>query len=82
MKRATALICSFLLLSGTIASAERDLIPTLDNQPDVCPDQPPVREALSLVKGGLSQRVDPRKFIQKTPLLVPVAAVLLEGPVL
>ena len=23
------------------SSAERDLVPTLDNQPDVCPDQPP-----------------------------------------
>ncbi|KHQ50040.1 hypothetical protein [Mameliella alba] len=44
MKRATALVCSFLLLSGTIASAERDLVPTLDIQPDVCPDQPPEPE--------------------------------------
>ena len=44
MTRATALVCSFLLLSGTIASAERDLVPTLDNQPDVCPDQPPEPE--------------------------------------
>ena len=41
MTRALALACSFLLMSGTIASAERNLVPTLDNQPDVCPDQPP-----------------------------------------
>lgn len=40
MKRVAALACALLLLSGSIASAERDLVPTLDNQPDVCPDQP------------------------------------------
>ncbi|MFC4670730.1 hypothetical protein ACFO5X_19425 [Seohaeicola nanhaiensis] len=40
MTRATAIVCSFLLLSGTIATAERNLVPTLDNQPDVCPEQP------------------------------------------
>ena len=44
MKRATSLVCLLLLLTGTIASAERDLVPTLDNQPDVCPDQPPEPE--------------------------------------
>ena len=44
MTRALALACSFLLMSGTIASAERNLVPTLDNQPDVCPDQPPEPE--------------------------------------
>ncbi len=41
MTRAAALACSLLLLSGTITSAERNLVPTLDNQPDTCPDQPP-----------------------------------------
>lgn len=29
------------LLSVSAVSAERNLIPTLDNQPDVCPEQPP-----------------------------------------
>lgn len=44
MKRTTALVGSFLLLSATFASAERDLVPTLNNRPDVCPDQPPEPE--------------------------------------
>lgn len=44
MKRATSLVCLFLFLTGTIASAERDLVPTLENRPDVCPDQPPEPE--------------------------------------
>ncbi|MDD9723405.1 hypothetical protein PVW51_22100 [Sulfitobacter sp. PR48] len=44
MKRTTSLVCLFLLLTGTIASAERDLVPTLNNQPDVCPDLPPEPE--------------------------------------
>ena len=44
MIRAATLACTVLLLSSTSASAERDLVPTLDNQPDVCPDQPPEPE--------------------------------------
>lgn len=31
----------FILCFGTSVGAERDLIPTLDNQPDICPEQPP-----------------------------------------
>ena len=30
-----------VFLCATAGVAERSLIPTLDNQPDVCPDQPP-----------------------------------------
>ena len=30
-----------VVLCATAGVAERNLIPTLDNQPDVCPDQPP-----------------------------------------
>ena len=30
-----------VVLGATAGVAERNLIPTLDNQPDVCPDQPP-----------------------------------------
>jgi hypothetical protein len=29
------------ILSATTGAAERNLVPTLDNQPDVCPGQPP-----------------------------------------
>lgn len=44
MIRAATLACTVLLLSSTSASAERDLVPTLNNRPDVCPDQPPEPE--------------------------------------
>lgn len=30
-----------VVLGATAGVAERNLIPTLENQPDVCPDQPP-----------------------------------------
>jgi hypothetical protein len=30
-----------VVFGGTAGVAERNLIPTLENQPDVCPDQPP-----------------------------------------
>ena len=41
MNRATSLICAITLFTAPIASAERNLIPTLNNQPDICPKQPP-----------------------------------------
>lgn len=40
MNRAASLAFAVLLYSTTHASAERSLIPTLNNQPDVCPEQP------------------------------------------
>ena len=41
MTRAIA-VAGLLLIFGTTAGvAERNLIPTLDNHPNVCPDQPP-----------------------------------------
>lgn len=40
MKRFASLICAAILMVPASASAERNLIPTLNNQPDVCPDQP------------------------------------------
>ena len=44
MNRAASLICVITLFSATVASAERNLIPTLNNQPDVCLEQPPEPE--------------------------------------
>lgn len=44
MNGATSLFCAITLISATIASAERNLIPTLNNQPDVCQEQPPEPE--------------------------------------
>jgi hypothetical protein len=41
MNRAASFFCAIALLSATGACAERNLIPTLDNQPDICPEQPP-----------------------------------------
>ena len=40
MKPLTSLICAALVVLPASASAERNLIPTLNNQPDVCLDQP------------------------------------------
>ena len=38
----TIVVAGLLLIFGTTAGvAERNLIPTLDNHPNVCPDQPP-----------------------------------------
>jgi len=38
-------VAGLLLIFGTTAGvAERNLIPTLDNHPNVCPDQPPEPE--------------------------------------
>ena len=44
MNRAASLICAITLFSAIVASAERNLIPTLNNQPDVCLEQPPEPE--------------------------------------
>ncbi len=41
MKSIPTFACVIILLSATTGSAERNLIPTLDSQPDVCPKQPP-----------------------------------------
>lgn len=41
MMRAVAIGGLLVVLGATAGVAERNLIPTLDNQPDVCPDQPP-----------------------------------------
>lgn len=41
MMRAIAVGGLLVVLGTTAGVAERNLIPTLDNQPDVCPDQPP-----------------------------------------
>ena len=40
MIRATALPCLLLLVSALGAAADRSLVPTLENHPDVCPEQP------------------------------------------
>lgn len=44
MKRLTLLFCAIILMTPTAGSAERNLIRTLDNQVDVCPEQPPEPE--------------------------------------
>ena len=44
MTRIAALVLSLILLSSTIVSAERDLVPTLENPPDVCQERPPEPE--------------------------------------
>jgi hypothetical protein len=41
MMRAVAIGGLLVVLGATAGLAERNLIPSLDNQPDVCPDQPP-----------------------------------------
>lgn len=41
MTRAIAVAGLFVIFGTTAGVAERNLIPTLDNQPDVCPDQHP-----------------------------------------
>ena len=41
MMRVIATAGLLVVLGATAGVAERNLIPTLDNQPDVCPDQPP-----------------------------------------
>ena len=41
MTRAAAIAGLLVVFGATAGVAERNLIPTLDNQPDVCPDQPP-----------------------------------------
>ena len=41
MMRVVATAGLLVVLGATAGVAERNLIPTLDNQPDVCPDQPP-----------------------------------------
>jgi len=41
MMRVVATAGLLVFLGATAGGAERNLIPTLDNQPDVCPDQPP-----------------------------------------
>ncbi|MDJ0825851.1 MAG: hypothetical protein QNJ16_10145 [Rhodobacter sp.] len=41
MKRFASCACLIVLLSATVVAAERNLIPTLENQPDVCREQPP-----------------------------------------
>jgi len=33
-----SLICAIVFITPTIVSAERNLIPTLDNQRDLCPE--------------------------------------------
>lgn len=38
--------CLFFLVSATVVAAERNLVPTLEHQPDVCPEQPPEPEWL------------------------------------
>ena len=40
MKISTSIICATLLLLPTAGSSERNLIPALNNQTDVCPAQP------------------------------------------
>ncbi|MCI5109691.1 MAG: hypothetical protein MRY75_03975 [Marivita sp.] len=42
--RAIAAACGLALCFAAPDSAERNLVPTLDNKPDVCPDQPPEPE--------------------------------------
>ncbi|OSQ49793.1 hypothetical protein [Marivita geojedonensis] len=44
MMRAAAIGSLLVALSATAGVAERNLIPTLENQPDVCPNQPPEPE--------------------------------------
>jgi hypothetical protein len=41
MTRVAAWAGLVVLCCATAAAAERNLIPTLDSQPDVCPEQPP-----------------------------------------
>jgi len=41
MMRAVAIGSLLVVLGANAGVAERNLIPTLDNEPDVCPDQPP-----------------------------------------
>jgi len=40
MRRAALFLLAVGICSGSNATAERNLIPTLNNQPDVCPEQP------------------------------------------
>lgn len=40
MMRVVATAGLLFVIGATASVAERNLIPTLDNQPDVCPDQP------------------------------------------
>lgn len=44
MTRAFAVAGLLVIFGATAGVAERNLIPTLDNHPDVCPDQPPEPE--------------------------------------
>lgn len=44
MMRVVATAGLLVVLGATAGVAERNLIPTLDNQPDVCPNQPPEPE--------------------------------------
>ena len=41
MMRVVATASLLVVVGAADGIAERNLIPTLDNQPDVCPDQPP-----------------------------------------
>jgi len=41
MMRAVTIGSLLVVLGATAGVAERNLVPTLENQPDVCPDQPP-----------------------------------------
>jgi len=41
MMRVVATASLLVVLCATAGVAERNLIPTIENQPDVCPDQPP-----------------------------------------
>ncbi len=41
MMRVVATASLLVVFGGTAGVAERNLIPTLENPPDVCPDQPP-----------------------------------------
>lgn len=40
MRRVAVVATIVIICSATLVSAERNLVPTLDHQPDVCPDQP------------------------------------------
>ena len=44
MTQAFAVAGLLVIFGATAGVAERNLIPTLDNRPDVCPDQPPEPE--------------------------------------
>ena len=41
MMRVVATASLLVVVGATAGVAERNLVPTLDNPPDVCPDQPP-----------------------------------------